>query len=179
MKYSLKRNIALACTLCSFAACSQGASTSGSGGTSANAAAATSGSATGGDWVANGATACEKYLTPDVVAAILTHPAGKNKTLSAQACSYETTDSGGTIAITLASAGPEAFDQYQKYLVDAVSLPGVGDRASRSMTGIDAVKGDNRMCTIDAGGAPGSTNLRGEALAQKLGEICNKLFALP
>jgi hypothetical protein len=37
----------------------------------------------GGTWTANGASACDKYLTRDVVTAILTNPAGINKQLSA------------------------------------------------------------------------------------------------
>jgi hypothetical protein len=41
------------------------------------------------------------------------------------------------------------------------------------------VKGVDRMCTIDAGGAPGSLRLHGAELGQKLGAICNQLFALP
>lgn len=47
------------------------------------------------------------------------------------------------------------------------------------MIGIDAVKGNDRTCTIDVVGPPGSTQLAGEALARKLGEICNDLFGLP
>ncbi len=133
----------------------------------------------GGAWIANGASACDHYLTHDVVAAILTNPTGAVKTLSAQACAYATTDSAGRIGITLANAGPAAFDQYQKYLVNPQPLPGVGDKASQSMIGIVAVKGADRTCTIDAGGAPGSLRLEGAELGQKLGAICNQLFALP
>ena len=40
----------------------------------------------GSAWTANGATACEKYLTPDVVAAILRNPAGKPRRLDANSC---------------------------------------------------------------------------------------------
>jgi hypothetical protein len=135
---------------------------------------------TGADaWIANGATACDRYLSRDVVAAILTNPSGSAKTLSAQACSYTTNDSAGTITITLTNAGPAAFDEYQKYLVNPEPLQGVGDKASQSMIGIVAMKGANRNCSIDAGGAPGSLRLRGAELGQKLGAICNQLFALP
>jgi hypothetical protein len=132
-----------------------------------------------GTWTANGAGACDRYLKPDVVAAILNNPAGANKTLSAQACSYSTSDSGGAITITLTSAGPLAFDAYQKYLVNPQPLPGVGDKASQSMIGIVAVKGNDRNCSIDAGGAPDALRLQGAELGKKLGEICNQLFALP
>jgi hypothetical protein len=132
-----------------------------------------------GSWIANGAGACDRYLGRDVVAAILKSPAGANKTLSPQACSYSTSDSGGTITITLTNAGPLAFDAYQKYLVNPQPLPGVGDKASQSMIGIVAVKGTDRNCSIDAGGAPDALRIRGAELGKKLGEICNQLFALP
>jgi hypothetical protein len=59
-----------------------------------------------------------------------------------------------------------------------VPLPGVGDKAVRSATGVEAVKGNDRMCGIDVM-PPFGNKLSGDALAQKLGEICNKLFALP
>ena len=128
----------------------------------------------GGDtWIHNGAGACERYLSLDVVAAILANPTETIKTRSSQACSYTTTDSGGTITITLSNAGPSAFDAYQKYLDNPVPLSGIGDKASQSVIGIIAVKGVDRSCSIDAGGAPGSLRLRGTELGQKLGAICN------
>lgn len=130
-------------------------------------------------WTANGATACARFLKPEVASVLLTHPAGHPKTLSEQSCAYETDDNSGSIGITLSGAGPDAFDHYQQFLVDPQPLPGVGDKASRSVTGIDAVKGADRTCTIDAVGPPGGTKLEGAALAQKLGTICNALFALP
>jgi len=133
----------------------------------------------GANWTANGATACDRYLTPVMIADVLTHTAGRAKKLSSQACTYETADNSGSISITLTNAGPSAFDSYQQYLVNPVPLSGVGDKASRSMTGIDAVKGNDRTCTIDVVGPPGSTRLAGEALARQLGGICNDLFALP
>ena len=170
--------IATGAMLCALAACSQNHGSNNVGPSDSSAAASNQAAPSNG-WIANGATACDKYLTPDVVAAILSHPAGKTKRLSGQACTFESNDSGGNISITLSNAGSAAFDQYQQYLVDPRPLAGVGDKASSSLTGIDAVKGNDRTCTIDAGGAPGSTKLTGDALAQKLGEICNKLLALP
>ena len=176
---SIAARVAKGAMMCALAACSQnhGSDTAGPG--EGNAPANTPPISAQNGWIANGAIACDKYLTPDVVAAILSHPAGQAKRLSGQACTFESSDSGGSISITLSNAGPAAFDQYQQYLVDPRPLAGVGDKASTSLTGIDAVKGNDRTCTIDAGGAPGSTKLTGGALAQKLGEICNKLFALP
>jgi hypothetical protein len=177
------RCIALCGILCAIAACSQGAGSSSGANAATGADGTATGSASGGSsggktWIANGATACARYLTPDVVAEILTQPAGKSDKLSPQACSFNATNYS-SIAITLMAAGPETFDHYQQSLVNPVPLAGVGDKASRSAIGIDAVKGTDRMCTIDVTGAPGSTRLHGEALAQKLGQICNKLFALP
>ena len=174
---STAANIATGATLLALTACSQNGSNY--AGPANSSAAASNRAAAPRGWIANGATACDKHLTPDVVAAILSHPTGKSRRLSDQACRFESNDSGGSISITLANAGPAAFDQYQQYLVYPRPLAGVGDKASSSLTGIDAVKGNDRTCTIDAGGAPGSTKLTGDALAQKLGEICNRLFALP
>ncbi len=179
MSTQVSRAIALVVTLGVLAACSQGASNPPGERASAAAAAPTPVTANSNTWIANGATACEKYLTPDVVAAILTHPSGQSKKLSTQACAYSTADFGGTISITLMQVGTAGLDMDLKNLPDPVPLSGVGDKAVRTMLGIEAAKGNDRMCSIDAGGAPGSTKLKGEALAQKLGEICNNLFALP
>jgi len=44
---------------------------------------------------------------------------------------------------------------------------------------LSAVKGRDRGCEIFVLGAPNLTRIRDEALGRKLGEICNKLFALP
>jgi hypothetical protein len=140
---------------------------------------ATAAAVAGNHWTDNGATACDTYLTHDLVSAVLTNPAGQSKKLSVQSCTYQTSDSGGSITITLTNAGLSAFDHYQQYLVNPVPLPGVGDKASQSIIGIDAAKGADRGCDIDAGGAPGSLKLHGAELGQKLGAICNQLFALP
>ena len=65
-----------------------------------------------------------------------------------------------------------------KYLTDPVPVAGVGDKAVRTMLGIEAAKGADRMCSIDVM-PPFATKTSGEALAHKLGTICNQLFALP
>ena len=128
-------------------------------------------------WVANGATACEKYLTPDFVGQIFKDPAGHAKKLSAQGCSFDTPDFA-SITIMLTAGGPSVFDAHQKYLTNPVPLSGVGDKAVRTASGVEAVKGQNRMCTIDVM-PPFGNKLSGDALARKVGELCNKLFALP
>jgi hypothetical protein len=128
-------------------------------------------------WINNGGDACTKYLTPDFVGQIFKNPAGHAKKLSAQGCSFETPDFA-SINITLTAGGPKAFEAHQKYLSNPVPLSGVGDKAVRTASGIEAVKGQNRMCGIDVL-PPFGNKLSGEALARKLGEICNTLFALP
>ena len=86
-----KRCILVSANLLTVFARSRGsASSSGAtGATGANAAAprSTAGESSGGsDWIANGATACEKYLTPDVAAAIVPAPAGMPQRLDAHSC---------------------------------------------------------------------------------------------
>ena len=145
---------------------------------SASANTATSAAVVNGPgWPSNGATACGKYLTPAFLAQVLKNPAGSSEKLSAQACSFTSLDQAG-INITLVTAGPAVFKSHQEYLSNPVPLGGVGDNAVRSLTGIEAVKGQDRMCTIDAI-PPFAFRLSDEALAKKLGEICNTLFALP
>jgi hypothetical protein len=154
-------------------ACSPGNGSSGA----TNAASGSAPSAVAGsDWASNGATACEKFLTPDFVAQIFPKPEGHAKKLAGWSCSYETADFSN-INITLMNAGAAAFEADQKNLSNPVPLSGVGDKAVNSMTGVEAVKG-NRMCDIGVM-PPFGNKLSGEALAHKLGEVCNKLFALP
>jgi hypothetical protein len=59
-------------------------------------------------------------------------------------------------------------------------MAGVGDGAYWNPAGaVSAVKGPDRGCDVSVVGAPYVTKIRDEALGRKLGEICNKLFALP
>jgi hypothetical protein len=165
--------------LCAIAAAACNKSSAGEaqasgGGSSAPASSSSHGAS---DFATRGGDACGKYLTADVVASILDGPTGPAKKLSAQSCSVTTTDDAGSITITLNSATPQSFDAYQKYLVNPKPLAGVGDKAVQSMIGISSIKGTNTGCDIDAGGAPGSLKLRGEALGQKLGAICNAIYA--
>lgn len=144
-------------------------------GSSQSAVATGGGSAgSGGTWTSLGATACAKFLTPDVTSALLSSP-GTAKTLSAQACSLET--DGGNIGITLIADGAAGFDAFTKTLADPHPLAGVGDKAVQSMIGIAAFKAPSKVCTIDAVGAPGFVKQSGEQLGQTLGAVCNKLFA--
>lgn len=162
------------CALAAIACKKAGAGDPDASASGANASAAPSG---GGDFASHGGDACGKYLTPDVVSAILNGTPGPAKKLSPQGCSVTTTDDAGSISITLTSATPQAFDAYQKYLSNPTPLSGVGDRAVQSMTGISSIKGSNEGCDVDAGGAPGSLKLHGKALGDKLGAICNRIYA--
>jgi hypothetical protein len=164
------------CVLCALAACTQKSVPTSvqNGGASQSIASAP---ATGAPWIANGATACDTYLTAAVVADILKNPSGHTKKLSPQACAYETTDFAN-ISITLIPGGTNSLDRHLQYLPDPVPLAGVGDKAVRTMLGVEAAKGADRMCSIDVT-PPFAATTSGEALAQKLGAICNQLFALP
>ncbi|MGH8212610.1 MAG: hypothetical protein ACREPP_05195 [Rhodanobacteraceae bacterium] len=175
---SALRGIVIASMAYAMVACTQGASASGGNGAGTSAASATGAAADTQGWIANGATACDKYLTPDFVGQIFKSSAGHSKKLGAQGCQFEAPDFA-SISITLAAGGLAVFDAHQKYLDNPTPLPGVGDKAVRfNKTSIEAVKGANRMCGIDVM-PPFGNKLSGEALAQKLGEVCNKLFALP
>lgn len=159
---------------CLTAGCSQGTSSPGHD-PQAQTTAGSNASA-GNAWIANGASACEKYLTPEFVARIFKNVNGHSKKLNSQGCNFENADFS-SINITLMAAGPAVFDAHMQYLTNPVPLAGVGDRGVRSATGVEAVKGQDRMCSIDVM-PPFGNKLSGEALAQKTGEICNKLFAL-
>ncbi len=128
-------------------------------------------------WTDHGATACDAYLTPAVVGEILAKPDGHAKKLSAQSCAYETNDFAN-ISITLTAGGVRGLDAHMPYLVDTSPLAGVGDKAVRTATGIEAAKGADRTCSVDVT-PPFAAKEKGDALAQKLGAICNTLLALP
>jgi hypothetical protein len=126
----------------------------------------------GKSWTANGAAACEKYLTPDVVAAILTAPAGPAARLDTDLCHT------GSIYIHLIVANIDVFRQEVPHIAFAHPMVGVGDAAFWNQAGaLSAVKRPDRGCDISVVGPP--PKIHDEALAQKLGEICNTLFALP
>ena len=128
---------------------------------------------TGSAWTANGATACEKYLTPDVVAAILRNPAGHPRRLDANSCNV------GPIYISLIVADIDIFRAELPRIFQAHPIGGIGDGAYWNGAGaLSAVKGHNRGCDISVID-PGAPKIHNAELGQKLGEICNKLFAIP
>jgi hypothetical protein len=129
--------------------------------------------AAGGAWIDNGATACEKYLTPDVVAAILRSPAGHPRRLDASSCN------AGPIYITLKVADIDVFRAEVPRIFGAHPMSGVGDGAFWNGAGaFSAVKGHGRGCDISVID-PGAPKIHNAELGQKLGDICNKLFAIP
>ncbi|HEX4494587.1 MAG TPA: hypothetical protein VIE43_02870 [Thermoanaerobaculia bacterium] len=125
------------------------------------------------NWTANGATACEKFLTPDVVAAILRSPAGAAQRIDASSCH------AGPIYISLNNSNIDVFRQEVPRIVGAHTMAGVGDGAFWNQAGaVSAVKGHDRGCDISVID-PGAPKIHGEALGQKLGAVCNRLFGLP
>jgi hypothetical protein len=128
--------------------------------------------AAGGAWVDNGATACEKYLTPDVVASILRNPGGPPRRLDANSCNV------GPIYITLKVADIDVFRQEVTRIFGAHPISGIGDGAYWNGAGaLSAVKGHDRGCDISVID-PGAPKIHNAELGQKLGDVCNKLFAL-
>jgi hypothetical protein len=173
------RRVALCVPFAALLACSHEAPPS--GGPAASSASAETGTAKSsaagaGQWIANGATACDTYLTPDVVGQIFAKTDGHAKRLSGQACAYETPE-GSNITITLIAAGRASFDS-DPNKQGATVINGVGDNAVRTASGIEAFKDGKGICQLDVM-PPFGNKLSGDALAQTVGEVCNKLFALP
>ena len=141
---------------------------------SQSAAAGSSAGGSGGDWTSLGATACAKYFTPEVNAALLPGP-GTPKTRSATSCTVDT--NGGNIQLSLSSENIASFNAGATFLPDTVPLPGVGDRALQDAVGIVAYKAPDKVCTIELVGNEGFFKQSGGQLGQTLGAVCNKLFA--
>ncbi len=108
----------------------------------------------------------------DVLAAILSSPAGPAERLDTDLCRT------GSIYIHLTVANVEVFKQEVPRIIYAHPFSGVGDAAFWNPAGaFSSVKRPNRGCDISVIGPP--PKIHEEALARKVGEICNKLFALP
>lgn len=165
--------ILLAVSACSRGSASSGGTNGAAGADSAATSPAAAGSSGGNSWIANGATACEKYLTPDVVAAILLAPAGTPQRLDAHSCHT------GIIYIYLKVADIDAFRLEVPRIAGTHPMAGVGDGAYWNQAGaVSAVKGHDRGCDISVL-VPQQAKIHDVALGLALGEICNKLFALP
>jgi len=128
--------------------------------------------AAGAAWTANGATACATYLTPAVAGEILKAPGGQAQRIDANSCN------DGPIYVSLKPGNVAVFRQELPMIAGAHPISGIGDAAYWNEAGaLSAVKGD-RGCDISVI-IPGATKVSGAMLAQKLGAICNQLFALP
>lgn len=132
-------------------------------------------------WVLNGATACAKYLTPDVITAVFGSASGTNETTSPHSCTFSTAHQPNTdystINVQLEGGGAAVFDE-DVDTRNGTPLSGVGDKAVRTQEdGVQAVKGDH-ICLVYVK-PPYGNKIQGDALALKLGEVCNKLFGLP
>jgi hypothetical protein len=137
-------------------------------------ATADAGPPNGQGWVSNGSSACAKYLTPDILAAILTKPDGAAEKIDANSCHT------GFVYISLAVNNVETFKLELPRIVGVNMMTGVGDLAYWNHAGaISAVKGHDRGCEISVLNGPYMAKIHDEELGKKLGEICNKLFALP
>ncbi|HKT07873.1 MAG TPA: hypothetical protein VJR24_08260 [Gemmatimonadaceae bacterium] len=139
-----------------------------------SAAAEPSAGGSGGEWKNLGATACAKYFTPKVNAALMTNP-GVPKTRNATSCTVEA--AGGNIQLSLSAENITSFNAGVQFLPDTVALPGVGDRAVQYTDGITAYKAPNRVCTFLLVGNDGYFKQSGAQLGHTLGAVCNKLFA--
>jgi hypothetical protein len=132
-------------------------------------------------------TACEKDVAAADVAGILTAPLVKQgSTINPQSCAYHAA-AGATVTITLANGdeGKFAWDIANNPANGRMdSLGGIGDSAlqARGGTLVVARKG-GMICTVDVTGTDNANGMqvitkdRGTALADKLGALCNKVFA--
>jgi hypothetical protein len=124
-----------------------------------------------------------KDLQPADMADILTLPVVKVSTpeTNAEQCKFETSQNTAWVSVTLRK-GDEVdpfWNMIAKSGVNALPLPGVGEKALRTSdgTGVFARKGD-LMCQVDSAGTDsGVIKAKGEELAKKLGALCNKVFA--
>ena len=133
----------------------------------------------GSAWTKKAATACKQLLTQDFVGGILVHPAGKSDSAE-DSCSYSTNDDA-TLKIDLAHhITQELWDSSNKqYRPHAKPVAGVGDKAvsDENPPVVHSWKSDGRTCGVMLLSFE-QPKLTGDALAKKLGEICNQLFAI-
>lgn len=126
-------------------------------------------------WNANGATACEKFLTPQVMSAVLHDPSGAPTKDDATSCHR------GSIYIKLELTNPATLKSEIPRIAFAHPMTGIGDVAFWNDAGATtAAKVPDRGCVVQAilAVATHDAKITGEALGQKLGAICNQLFAL-
>lgn len=167
--------------LCALSACSQGASTAPSG-VGANAASAVTAPISDAASSGTPGNRCDVITAADM-AGILTTPVKSELDPSGRECHYATPSAYVSIIAQQIRPGNEmAWKVATTYNHVDVPLAGIGDTAMRNANGtkLAARKGDT-YCGIQVVGydSPDSTVTRdrGDALAKKLGVLCNKLFA--
>jgi hypothetical protein len=161
MQFLQLKTIALACTLCATAACSQSAPGS------APADASATGNAAPLD--------CNKLFVPNDVAGILDAPIRIVRDAYPIGCHFEGT--GATVTVDSDSSLEMVWNSVATS-PDFADLPGAGDQARRrASSGCDVVskKGD-LYCGAGFSMRSTSTSLSGAELAKRLGALCNKLF---
>ena len=143
-----------------------------------------SGAAAG--WTANGATACKKYLTLAFLAPLLPQPNGNGEARQdGKGCVFGAESKDGSVSILIELRDHVSTADWdgtnKKYHPNAVAVTGVGDRAIRSADAYSlyAYKTDGRTCAVVMMPLGNMPTLTGDALAKKMGTICNQLFALP
>jgi hypothetical protein len=125
-------------------------------------------------WASNGATACEKFVTVDVMSAVLIKPSsGAPSKDGAKACHR------GSIYVALSTGSVDAFKKNMDHVALATPMSGVGDAAYWTPAGaVSAVKAPDRQCDISVADVLPAMRLKDEALGQALGAVCTQLFAL-
>ncbi len=130
--------------------------------------------------------ACDRHLvTEDDVAGILRDPIARMKSLATdgdpQSCEFET---AGFASITIAlrpGLGNTTVDTWASGRMPAAATPlaNVGDRAVwvATLREVVATK-NNLLCDIGVGGAP-TASQSDDVIRQRLGGLCNKIFAHP
>jgi hypothetical protein len=139
------------------------------------------------DWSANGATACEKLLTPDFLNAILIHATGESQAKpDGSSCYFSADYSGGFNTITIGLSDRVTLADWNRMIEKNlfgkdVPMSGIGARAVRSEDGtaLHAHTNSGRMCAVVLMPLGESPKLSSDALAKKFGTLCNQLFALP
>jgi hypothetical protein len=170
-------------TFCLLAACSQGASTAQTpaGANTTPTGAAQRSAAADGNAPAN---PCDVITAADV-AGILTAPATRKPGADPASCMYQTqTKANVTINVAKGDEVKGAWTLATTYNATKNPLASVGDEALYNPQGTTLIarKGET-SCRVDAVGYDNAnamddiTKDRGEALARKLGALCNKLFA--
>lgn len=170
--------------LCLLTACSQGASTAQSG---ANANAASTAAAPTSDTASGGmpGSPCDVIAAADVAGIIIAPVTRASADSAPDLCIYEAKSHAKvTISEGQGDTAKGAWMLATTYNGAKTPLAGVGDEALYGPEGATLIaRKGNRSCRVDVLGYDNSdamdeiTKDRDDALAKKLGALCNKLFA--